>query len=275
MSEDARLAYLGGLFDLRGKGAIVTGGAGGLGRTIGGALARAGASVTLLDIDPDKLAAVQQSLADEGVAVKTAAADITDADELDAAFAAAAADGGLHIVFANAGISAGIGPKLKSGRIATIDPAAWQRVVDINLTGALNTVASASRHIDDGYGRVIVTSSLAGVRADPMVGYAYAATKSGVLGIVRNAALELAPRGILVNAIAPGLFHTGIRANNPTAAAMTADFERGSAIGRGAEMPELEGLALYLASPASSYVTGATISIDGGAQHAGANVVEI
>ncbi|MGP6169650.1 SDR family NAD(P)-dependent oxidoreductase [Microbacterium sp. A204] len=274
-TEDTRLSYLGGLFDLRGLGAIVTGGAGGIGSAMAAALARAGAAVTLLDLSSEALEAAQQRLQDEGVTVGIKQADITKADELDAAFAEIASANGLHIVFANAGISAGPGPRLESGRIANVDQDRWNSVLDVNLTGALNTVASASRHIADGYGRIVVTASLAGVRSDAMVGYAYAATKAGVIGIVRNAALELAPRGILVNAIAPGLFHTSIRSSDPVHSRSTDDFVRASAIGRGAQPSEIEGLAVYLASPASSYVTGATISIDGGAQHAGANPVAI
>ncbi|GAA3884423.1 SDR family NAD(P)-dependent oxidoreductase [Leifsonia kafniensis] len=273
-SETARLDYLGATFDVRGLNVVVTGGGSGLGLRMSTALARAGAQVTLVDREADRLDAAQQQLAAQGIIVDTAAADITDADELDGVFAQIAARGGLHVVFANAGISAGIGPRLKSGRITAIDHERWGQVLDVNLTGTMNTIASAARHMTTGYGRIIATSSVGGIRADPLVGYAYAASKAGVVGIVRNAALELAPRNILVNAIAPGLFETNIRKANPIAQAMTADFEKVSALKRSGQLTELEGLAVFLASPASSFVTGAVISIDGGGALVGPNDVE-
>lgn len=273
--EERRLSTLGQLFDLRGRGVVVTGGGSGLGLRMGTVLAEAGATVTLIDREPERLAAAQLTLAEDGLAVSIRALDITDFEELDAAFAQIAAEGGLDVVFANAGISAGIGPRLKSGRITNLDQHRWQEVLDVNLTGAALTMSAAARNIRDGAGRIIVTSSLGGVRADPMVGYAYAATKAGVVALVRNAALELAHRGINVNALAPGLFETNIRKTNPVAEAMTEDFKKASALGRGADVSELDGLIIYLASTASSYMTGAVLNLDGGGQHVGPNQVEI
>lgn len=274
-TEVSRLNYLGDTFDVRGLGIIVTGGGSGLGLRMSTALSRAGANVTLLDRETERLEAAQKELAAQAINVEIATADITDPDELDAVFAQVASRHGLHAVFANAGISAGIGPRLKSGRITAIDQDRWGQVLDVNLTGAMNTMASAARYMTDGYGRIIVTSSVGGVRADPLVGYAYAASKAGVIGLVRNAALELAHRNILVNAIAPGLFETNIRKSNPVAEAMTADFQKISALKRSGQLNELEGLAIFLASPASSFVTGAVLSIDGGGAHVGPNEVEI
>lgn len=274
-AEERRLQKLGELFDVRGLGIIVTGGGSGLGLCMGTALAEAGAHVTLLDVVADRLKEAQARLAERGLRVEAAAADITDFDQLDTLFDRFEhSEHGLHAVFANAGISAGIGPRLRSGRITELDRERWQQVLDVNLTGAVNTMSAAARHMNTGYGRIVVTSSVGGIRADPMVGYAYAATKAGVVGLVRNAALELASRGITVNAIAPGLFETGIRKANPTAQAMSSDFMKVSAMKRAGELSELEGLAVYLASPASSYVTGAVLNIDGGGQHVGPNEVE-
>lgn len=274
-AEASRLNYLGDTFDVRDLGIIVTGGGSGLGLRMSTALSRAGANVTLLDRETERIEAAQKELAAQGINVEIATADITDPDDLDAVFAQVASRHGLHAVFANAGISAGIGPRLKTGRITAIDQERWGQVLDVNLTGAMNTMASAARHMLEGYGRIIVTSSVGGVRADPLVGYAYAASKAGVIGLVRNAALELAHRNILVNAIAPGLFETNIRKSNPVAEAMTADFQKISALKRSGQLNELEGLAIFLASPASSFVTGAVISIDGGGAHVGPNEVEM
>jgi len=276
VSEERRLAKLGELFDVRGLGIVITGGGSGLGLRMGTALAEAGAHVTLLDIVEERLLEAQATLAEQGVGVNIITADIANFLELDALFERLEhGEHGLHAVFANAGISAGIGPRLKSGRITDLDHERWQQVLDVNLTGAMNTISAAARHLNSGAGRIVVTSSVGGVRADPMVGYAYAATKSGVIGLVRNAALELAHRGITVNAIAPGLFETGIRKANPIAAAMSSDFMKVSALKRAGELSELEGLAIYLASQASSYVTGAVLNIDGGGQHVGPNDVEL
>lgn len=276
VSEERRLQKLGDLFDIRGLGIAVTGGGSGLGLRMGTALAEAGAHVTLLDVLEDRLLESQAELAGRDLQVDVAVVDTTDFDQVDALFERLEkSEHGLHAVFANAGISAGIGPRLKSGRITELDHERWQQVLDVNLTGAVNAMSAAARHMNTGYGRIIVTSSVGGIRADPMVGYAYAATKAGVVGLVRNASLELAHRGITVNAIAPGLFETGIRKANPVAQGMSSDFMKVSAMKRAGELSELEGLAVYLASPASSYVTGAVLNIDGGGQHVGPNEVEI
>lgn len=275
LAEERRLRKLGELFDVRGLGIVVTGGGSGLGLRMGTALAEAGAQVTLLDVVADGLEKAKAQLLERGLRVETATSDITDFDRLDALFDRLEhSESGLHAVFANAGISAGIGPRLRSGRITELDRERWQQVLDVNLTGAVNTMSAAARHLNSGYGRIVVTASVGGIRADPMVGYAYAASKAGVVGLVRNAALELAFRGITVNAIAPGLFETGIRKANPTAQAMSSDFMKVSAMKRAGELSELEGLAVYLASPASSYVTGAVLNIDGGGQHVGPNDIE-
>lgn len=275
LAEERRLRKLGELFDVRGLGIVVTGGGSGLGLRMGTALAEAGAQVTLLDVVADGLEKAKAQLLERGLRVETATSDITDFDRLDALFDRLEhSESGLHAVFANAGISAGIGPRLRSGRITELDRERWQQVLDVNLTGAVNTMSAAARHLNSGYGRIVVTASVGGIRADPMVGYAYAASKAGIVGLVRNAALELAFRGITVNAIAPGLFETGIRKANPTAQAMSSDFMKVSAMKRAGELSELEGLAVYLASPASSYVTGAVLNIDGGGQHVGPNDIE-
>ena len=113
-------------------------------------------------------------------------------------------------------------------------------------------------------GRIVVTASIAGLQAETMVGYAYVATKTGVVGLVRQAAMELAPHNVTVNAIAPGPFFTNIaggRLNDPEVAAA---FSGMVPMGRIADTAELQGLALLLASPAGSFITGTAIPIDGG-----------
>ncbi|GAA0906427.1 SDR family NAD(P)-dependent oxidoreductase [Pseudonocardia zijingensis] len=254
------------LFRVEGRGAVVTGAGSGLGLATARVLARNGARVTLADVDEAGLQRAAADLAEEGCAVRTAVADVADRGAVDALMADAAAwDSGLHIAFANAGISAGPGFVAPEGRLDAVDDERWQRVLDVNLTGVLHTVRAAAHHMVTGYGRIVVISSLAGIRADPLVGYAYTATKAGVVALVRNAALELAPRGILVNAIAPGAFVTNIGKANPGRGRVVEEFARAAALNRLGDPAELEGLALFLASPASSYVTGAVLPIDGGA----------
>ncbi|GAA5148466.1 SDR family NAD(P)-dependent oxidoreductase [Microbacterium pseudoresistens] len=252
------------LFDVRGRGALVTGAASGLGQAFARVLARNGARVTLADVAAESLAAAVDELADEGCEVRGAVVDIRDRASVERALDAASSWGdGLDIVFANAGISAGRGHHFGDGVLARIDDERWAQVLETNLTGTMHTVRGAAARMNDG-GRIVVTSSVAGHRADPLVGYAYSATKAAVSHLVRNAAAELAPRGIRVNAIAPGSFLTGIGRGNAGNGEMLEALTRATALDRLAEPEEIEGLALLLASPASSHITGAVFVIDGG-----------
>lgn len=258
------------LFDLTGTHALVTGGGSGIGFHIAKTLGTVGAEVTLIDRNVEPLEAARKALIDEGITAHSLPLDITDYEDFDSKLAAHASGHPFQVVFANAGISAGPGPVNDSGNLANYDRDRWRDVIDVNLTGAMNTLSITSRHMEaQGRGRIVVTASLAGVRADPLVGYAYAASKTGVIGIVRNAALELGTSGITVNAIAPGLFETNIRKNNPAAQALDGAFAKMSAVKRSGQMQELEGLAIFLASKSSSYITGAVLNIDGGGQHVG------
>jgi NAD(P)-dependent dehydrogenase (short-subunit alcohol dehydrogenase family) len=136
-------------------------------------------------------------------------------------------------------------------------------VLGVNLNGVLFTIRAAAEHMKrQGSGRIVVTASTAGFGTDPMVGYSYSATKAAVIIIVRQAALELAKHGVHVNAIAPGPFRTNIGGDAaPIPPEAWSDIV---AIGRMAEPDELKGVALLLASPASSFITGAVIPVDGG-----------
>jgi len=265
LTDDALTARALDLFDLRGRRAAVTGGASGLGLAMARALATFGADVTIVDVRADALDAARATLAGEGLEVRGETADISDYDSIAAALAAAADGGALHIVFANAGITAGNGPFIEEGQLANLDLERWRTVLDVNLTGALYTVRAASELMTDGYGRIVVTSSVAGIVADPLVGYAYAASKAAVVALVRNAAIELAPRGILVNAIAPGSFVTGLGKPGPHRQRKLDALRDSTVLKRMADPDELAGAALWLASPSSSYVTGSVVHVDGGA----------
>jgi NAD(P)-dependent dehydrogenase (short-subunit alcohol dehydrogenase family) len=174
------------------------------------------------------------------------------------------AHGGLDIVFANAGIAAVPGYANPGGQeLHTVAGDAWRKVMDVNLEGVLSTMRAAAGVLKpQGSGRIVVTASTAGLRADPMVCYGYIASKAAVINIAKQAALELAPHGVHVNVIAPGPIKTRI------AGGVTPEGEQTWSalvpLGRMGEPEELKGLALMLASPASSFITGAVITIDGG-----------
>jgi NAD(P)-dependent dehydrogenase (short-subunit alcohol dehydrogenase family) len=147
-----------------------------------------------------------------------------------------------------------------------VDQAAWQRVLDVNLTAQLNTMKFAAPHMKaQGGGRIVATASVAGLRSERMVAYAYAATKAALINVVRHAAMELAPHNVLVNAIAPGPFATNIAGGRMRREPEIArQFAALVPLGRVAATDEIKGLALLLASPAGSFITGAVIPIDGG-----------
>lgn len=252
------------LFDVSGYVAIVTGAASGLGLAMAEVMAENGATVVLTDIDGSSLAAATKRLADRGGAVHSEILDVSDRDAVARCVAATARKfGRLDVAFANAGISAGPG----SGQMENVTWSKWDSVLDINLTGVFATMLSASKIMKpQRNGRIIVTASIAGVRGEEMVGYAYAATKAAVCNLVRQAAIELGPHNVLVNAIAPGPFRTNIADGrlhrDPE---VEKAFARECPLGRIAEVDEIKGLALLLASPASSYINGSVIPIDGGA----------
>jgi NAD(P)-dependent dehydrogenase (short-subunit alcohol dehydrogenase family) len=262
-----RAAVLDRLFDVAGLGAVVTGAASGLGLAIAEVLACCGAHVTLADADAEGVQRATADLAATGATVRSAVVDVADASAVDRLLREAAEQpGGLSIVFANAGISAGTGPTTPQGQLTAVEQERWDRVIAINLSGVFATLQAAARYVTpDGRGRVVVTSSVAGIGGDPMVGYAYAASKAGVIALVKQASADLGRSGTLVNAIAPGSFRTNIAGGRIKQPGAAEQFAKTTLIGRLADPSELQGLALFLASPASSYVTGATFVIDGGA----------
>jgi NAD(P)-dependent dehydrogenase (short-subunit alcohol dehydrogenase family) len=241
------------LFDLTDKAAVVTGAASGLGLAIAEALADNGARVGLLDRDAASLEAVTRQFEQAGREVLPLVIDVADTQ-------------GLDICFANAGMSAGPGYATEAGQMANVKIAEWQRVLDVNLTGIFATLQAASIPMKaQRSGRIVVTASVAGLKAEKPVGYAYAATKAAVINLVRQASRELAPHNVLVNAIAPGPFFTNIAGGrlhrDPEVVKMFAD---AVPLCRIAQPEEIQGLALLLASGASSFITGTVIPIDGG-----------
>jgi len=263
-------------FEVAGFGVVVTGGASGLGLAFGEVLAAHGARVTLVDIDAAAVAEQAARLQSEGLDVRSAVADVTDHPALDRAVDEAAETyGRLDVAFANAGIDPGVGfvgawaggvrSRVEDGALERYTDERWERVIDINLNGIFATARAAARHMRPRrFGRIVVTTSLAASKVEPAIGSAYMAAKAGARHLMHCLALELAAEGITVNAIAPGFFVTNIgggHAHNPD---LQAALARDIPMHRVGQPDDIKALALFLASPASEYITGQEIVIDGG-----------
>ena len=263
-------------FDVAGFGTIVTGGASGLGLAYGEVLAAHGARVTLIDVDGAAVAAQASRLQADGLDVRGAVADVTDHATLDRVIdEAAEVYGRLDVAFANAGIDPGVGfagawvgsqrPRVEEGALERYTDERWNRVIDINLNGIFATARAAARHMRPrGFGRIIVTTSVAATMVEPAIGFAYMTAKAGARHLMHSIALEFAAYGITANAIAPGFFVTNIgggHAHNPDVQAAVA---KDIPMHRVGQPDDIKALALFLASPASEYITGQEIVIDGG-----------
>jgi 2-deoxy-D-gluconate 3-dehydrogenase len=247
------------LIDLSGRTAIVTGGAMGIGLGIVGRLHEAGASVVVADLDEGAAeraaGALRAQRADSALTVRC---DVSDPGSVESMLQAAIeAFGGVDVLVNNAGIF----PMLP---LSDLDLETFQRVVDVNLTGLfLCTKAVSARMIAQGKGGRIVNVTSIDALHPSMVGLAhYDASKHGAWGFTKNVALELAPHGIWVNAIAPGGIKTpGV---GDIDEATMAGFEAMIPMGRMGDPDEIGRAALFLASELSSYMTGAQIVVDGG-----------
>jgi NAD(P)-dependent dehydrogenase (short-subunit alcohol dehydrogenase family) len=270
------LAKITSQFDVSGFGVIVTGGASGLGLAYGEVLAAHGARVTLIDVDAQAVTAQASRLQGEGLDVRGKVGDVTDHRGLDSVIDEAAEFyGRLDVAFANAGIDPGVGfvgawaggqrPRVEEGALERYRDERWNRVIEINLNGIFATVRAAVRHMRPrGFGRVIVTTSLAATKVEPAIGAAYMAAKAGARHLMHSVALETAAHGITANAIAPGFFVTNIgggHAHNPE---MQAAIAKDIPMHRVGQPDDIKALALFLSSPASGYITGQEIVIDGG-----------
>ena len=247
------------IFRLDGKVAWITGGTKGLGFQFANALASVGANIAINSRNGNEAeAAAKRVAAIHGVKAFGAGADVSNLDQVqEFADRAVKELGSLDVLVNNAGINVRL-PTLE----LPIDD--WQRVLDVNLTGPfLCSKAAAPHMIQRGWGRIIHLSSILG-----HVGLAgrpsYCATKGGLILLTKTQALEFATRGVTVNAICPGPFATDMNK------ALLDDPEKYKAfvakipMGRWGEINELDGAIIFLASKASSYVTGTTLTVDGG-----------
>jgi len=264
------------LFKVEGYGVIVTGGASGLGLGYAEALAENGARVTILDVDAARIEQETRRLQALGLAVRGEVVDVRDHAAIDRAFdAAVAAHGRLDVVFANAGIDSGPGfvsswlgsqrTRNPDGALESYTDERWNRVLDINLNGIFATLRAGARLMrPQRSGRMIVTTSVAAYQCEPAIGAAYMTAKAGAAHLMRQVALELAAYQITVNAIAPGFFATNIGGGHAKQLPVQEAMGKVIPMHRVGFAQDIKGLALFLASPASAYLTGQQISIDGG-----------
>jgi gluconate 5-dehydrogenase len=246
------------LFRLDGKTALVTGASRGLGWAMARAMAEAGAHVVLNARNAGRLRECADELAAAGLDAAMAPFDVTD----EAATKAAVADivarrGRLDVAVANAGIQ----HRAPFTEFATAD---FQRLVDTNLTAVFWLAREAAKAMaSQGGGRIILVGSIMGQVGRPNI-VPYTATKGAVMGMVKSLAAELGPKGITCNAIAPGFFATELNevlVNDPE---FTAWVESRTALRRWGQPAEIAGAAVFLASAAGAYVSGQTITVDGG-----------
>ncbi len=256
------------LFDLTGRVAFITGAASGLGFAMAEAFAEQGAIVVMADVDAESLPRSVGRLTQAGFHAEGVELDVRHPLRIREAIDAVVEKyGKLDICCCNAGISGGPPFSQPAGHIENVDLAAWNNVVSINQTGVFATMQAAAAVMKaKNYGRIIVTCSISGMATGSISGYSYSATKAAVIHLVHLAAVELAPFNIMVNGFAPGPFLTNIAGGRLQREPQTVAFMANTVpLKRVADPKELKGLALLLASQASSYITGAIIPIDGGA----------
>jgi len=248
-------------FDLTGKVALVTGGNSGIGLGMARAMAEAGADVAIWGTNAEKNEAARAQLAATGRKILALICDVGDEAAVERAFAETVAGlGRVDGCFANAGVS-GRGQK----SFLDMSTEEWNRVLRVNLHGAFYTFRTAAKHmVERGGGGVLVgTASLAAIEAAPR-GEHYAATKGGMMSMVRAMAVEFARYGVRAHSILPGWIETNMTANAVANPKFHGNVMPRIPMRRWGEGDDFGGIAVYLMSSASKYHTGDTFVIDGG-----------
>ncbi|MGE0313531.1 MAG: SDR family NAD(P)-dependent oxidoreductase [Lautropia sp.] len=249
-------AGIAALFDLSGRHAVVTGGSSGIGEAMATALGLAGARITLVARRPEPLEQASARMAAQGIPVDVEVADLGNLDSLPATGARLAARAPDILVNA-----AGINLRERFGDVS---PGAWRAQLDVHLGAPFFLVqALAPGMAARGWGRVLNIASLQSTRAFPDSA-PYGAAKGGIVQLTRAIAQAWSARGITCNAIGPGFFPTALTAPVFDDPALSARHAAQTAIGRNGELADLHGVTIFLASDASSYITGQTLMVDGG-----------
>ena len=246
------------MFSLKGRVALVTGASSGLGTQFAKALADNGAAVALVARRTDRLSELKKAIEAAGGRAIAVEADVTDRAAMTRAFdAAEKAFGTVTILVNNAGVAHG-------GRAVDMPPEEWRRVLGINLDAVFFWAQEAARRMlaAKKQGAIVNIASVLGLSVAKGA-VAYAAAKAGVVQLTKALAVELAFKGVRVNAIAPGWFVTEMN-DDYLASEAGAAIKREIPIGRFGKEGELDGALLLLTSDAGSYITGATIVVDGG-----------
>ncbi|PXA85465.1 hypothetical protein DMC47_37375 [Nostoc sp. 3335mG] len=244
--------------DMQGKTAFVTGASGGIGRASAHALAKAGANVMIVDVEPDGLAETAAQLEAHGVGVATAIADVSDEAAVNAAVEETVRRfGAIDLAHNNAAIMGPVTTMLDY----PLDVA--HRMFDINVFGVLHCMRAELRHmLAQGKGAIVNTASVSGVHAVPNISI-YTTTKHAVIGLTRSAAAEYSAQGVRINCVCPGFVLT-----NMTKSQFTEETEAVLAaqhpIGRFAQPEEIAEAVLWLLSDRASFSAGSAVFIDGG-----------
>ena len=250
-------------FKLDGSVALVTGAGQGIGRAFAEALGEAGARLAIVDQNLQTAEEVAQELGRRSIDAIAVQADVTRSTEVDRAIATIIGHfGALSIAVNNAGIGQWVASE-------AMTDAAWRRMMSVNLEGVFWCARAEGRAmLGAGYGKIVNTASMSGhIANEPQHQACYNASKAAILHLTRSLAAEWAPRGIRVNSISPGYTRTKLVDDllaTPMGQAMLPLWMSRTPMGRMAEVTDLQGAVVYLASPASDFVTGADIVIDGG-----------
>ena len=245
------------IFDLTGKVAVVTGGARGIGRAIAEGFVASGASVVLADIDYNAAQKTCTAIDKAGVSAVAVKCDVSQSDDVESLIRKTTeVFGKIDILVNNSGISGSAKPVIE------LSDDDWHHTLAINLTGMfLCSRAAARKMIEQKSGKIINITSVASYQPIANSGD-YCASKGGALMLTKVLALELVKHNIQVNAICPGMFDTNLAPQLKEA--YMKKINQLIPIGRFARVEEIKGLAVFLASPASDYLVGAAIPIDGG-----------
>ncbi|HUG42151.1 MAG TPA: SDR family oxidoreductase [Longimicrobiales bacterium] len=245
--------------DLGGKRSLVTGGSRGVGAATARLLAAAGAHVGIsYRSRAGEAEAVVESLRAQGVSAWAEGGDLAEPEAVDGLFERAKREfGGLDVVVANAGIW-----PVEDVPIASMSAEHWRRTMAINLDGVFYTVRAAAAMLADG-GRIVVVGSTAGQRGEAFHGD-YAATKGALISLVKGVAVELAPRDITVNCVAPGWIDTEMAAL-PYADGGRSRIEATIPLGRVATPEDVAAPIVFLCSPLGRHITGEILNVNGGA----------